>query len=132
MLYRLSYSRNLWAKMDSNHRSRKTADLQSAPFGHSGIRPRTCDPEILPPSCRHSVRIISQHPLLLIPAPRYRQHYFPPRNGCKFRYKIRTEKIFWCFFYLPLVFSLFFCNCLTSASIALSIASSNVSAIFCE
>ena len=25
--------------MDSNHRSRKTADLQSAPFGHSGIRP---------------------------------------------------------------------------------------------
>ncbi len=32
----------LWAKMDSNHRSRKTADLQSAPFGHSGICPITC------------------------------------------------------------------------------------------
>ena len=40
--------------MDSNHRSRKTADLQSAPFGRSGIRPqigascriRTNDPEI--------------------------------------------------------------------------------------
>ena len=31
----------LWAKMDSNHRSRKTADLQSAPFGHSGICPNT-------------------------------------------------------------------------------------------
>ena len=30
-----------WAKMDSNHRSRKTADLQSAPFGHSGICPDT-------------------------------------------------------------------------------------------
>ena len=30
---------NLWVKMDSNHRSRKTADLQSAPFGHSGIHP---------------------------------------------------------------------------------------------
>ena len=29
----------MWAKMDSNHRSRKTADLQSAPFGHSGICP---------------------------------------------------------------------------------------------
>jgi hypothetical protein len=28
-----------WGKMDSNHRSRKTADLQSAPFGHSGIAP---------------------------------------------------------------------------------------------
>ena len=47
MLYQLSYFRILakvitlflWAKMDSNHRSRKTADLQSAPFGHSGICP---------------------------------------------------------------------------------------------
>ena len=28
--------------MDSNHRSRKTADLQSAPFGHSGICPNLC------------------------------------------------------------------------------------------
>ena len=25
--------------MDSNHRRRKPADLQSAPFGHSGICP---------------------------------------------------------------------------------------------
>ena len=42
MLYQLSYFRiflSVWAKMDSNHRSRKTADLQSAPFGHSGICP---------------------------------------------------------------------------------------------
>ena len=31
----------LWAKMDSNHRRHKPADLQSAPFGHSGIRPIT-------------------------------------------------------------------------------------------
>ena len=30
--------------MDSNHRSRKTADLQSAPFGHSGIRPKIIEP----------------------------------------------------------------------------------------
>ena len=29
----------MWAKMDSNHRRRKPADLQSAPFGHSGICP---------------------------------------------------------------------------------------------
>ena len=28
---------NLWEKMDSNHRRYKPADLQSAPFGHSGI-----------------------------------------------------------------------------------------------
>ena len=31
--------KHLWAKMDSNHRRRKPADLQSAPFGHSGICP---------------------------------------------------------------------------------------------
>ena len=31
--------RKWWAKMDSNHRRHKPADLQSAPFGHSGIRP---------------------------------------------------------------------------------------------
>ena len=31
----------LWAKMDSNHRRRKPADLQSAPFGHSGICPNS-------------------------------------------------------------------------------------------
>ena len=31
----------MWAKMDSNHRRYKPADLQSAPFGHSGIRPVT-------------------------------------------------------------------------------------------
>ena len=29
--------------MDSNHRSRKTADLQSAPFGHSGKHPSFVD-----------------------------------------------------------------------------------------
>ena len=29
-----------WAVMDSNHRSRKTAELQSAPFGHSGNCPK--------------------------------------------------------------------------------------------
>ena len=58
MLYRLSYFRSFaWARMDSNHRRRKPADLQSAPFGHSGICPtflllrascriRTNDPEI--------------------------------------------------------------------------------------
>ena len=28
-----------WRKMDSNHRSRKTTDLQSALFGHSGTPP---------------------------------------------------------------------------------------------
>ena len=30
-----------WVVMDSNHRRRKPADLQSAPFGHSGNHPLT-------------------------------------------------------------------------------------------
>jgi hypothetical protein len=30
----------VWRVVDSNHRSRKTADLQSAPFGHSGNSPQ--------------------------------------------------------------------------------------------
>ena len=34
-----SESRFLWVVMDSNHRRRKPADLQSAPFGHSGNHP---------------------------------------------------------------------------------------------
>ena len=29
-----------WAELDSNQRRREPADLQSAPFGHFGIRPR--------------------------------------------------------------------------------------------
>ena len=31
----------MWVVMDSNHRRRKPADLQSAPFGHSGNHPFT-------------------------------------------------------------------------------------------
>ncbi len=30
-----------WAELDSNQRRREPADLQSAPFGHFGIRPCT-------------------------------------------------------------------------------------------
>jgi hypothetical protein len=30
---------NEWGEVDSNHRSHKTTDLQSVPFGHSGISP---------------------------------------------------------------------------------------------
>ena len=43
---------NVWAKMDSNHRRRTPADLQSAPFGHSGICP--------PLFCDAKVSIISE------------------------------------------------------------------------
>ncbi len=30
----------LWGEEDSNLRSRKTTELQSVPFGHSGISPK--------------------------------------------------------------------------------------------
>ena len=33
-----------WEVMDSNHRRRTPADLQSAPFGHSGNFPLSCAP----------------------------------------------------------------------------------------
>ncbi len=40
-IYHLKFkiTKELWAVVDSNHRSRKTADLQSAPFGRSGNCP---------------------------------------------------------------------------------------------
>ena len=49
VLYQLSYFRKNnfsweWEVMDSNHRSRKTTDLQSAPFGRSGNLPIFCAP----------------------------------------------------------------------------------------
>ena len=71
--------------MDSNHRSRKTADLQSAPFGHSGIRPfylshcaqqRKRDLALLLKNQREK----HLHPLLL-------PEELSVRNGCKFRDK---------------------------------------------
>ena len=39
LLPHLLIIKKVWAQMDSNHRRRKPADLQSAPFGHSGICP---------------------------------------------------------------------------------------------
>ena len=38
----------MWAVMDSNHRRRKPAELQSAPFGHSGNCPfvLNCDAKV--------------------------------------------------------------------------------------
>jgi hypothetical protein len=41
-LYQLSYARKQkkwWRGVDSNHRKLTLADLQSAPFGHSGTTP---------------------------------------------------------------------------------------------
>ena len=108
-------SPELWEKMDSNHRRYKPADLQSAPFGHSGIRPvldyisasrllradrgiRTHDPEI------------TNH--VLWPTELYRQKCTRPTfqlsSGCKVRYYFLSTKIFGLFFYFPATFFLFF------------------------
>ena len=38
-LHRHCFGSDPWAVMDSNHRRRKPAELQSAPFGHSGNCP---------------------------------------------------------------------------------------------
>ena len=40
LIVNCSLSIKEWAVMDSNHRRRKPAELQSAPFGHSGNCPR--------------------------------------------------------------------------------------------
>ena len=65
MLYQLSYFRNfMWAKMDSNHRRRKPADLQSAPFGHSGICPFAF--EALSTACRVGLFLNCDAKILLI------------------------------------------------------------------
>ena len=73
MLYQLSYFRNLflWAKMDSNHRRRKPADLQSAPFGHSGICPES--------ECKDSTLILiyKRNRAFLLPSPPLRRLYCP-------------------------------------------------------
>ena len=71
MLYQLSYFRIVcftsliytWAEMDSNHRSRTTADLQSAPFGHSGIRP--CNEN--EPAAGTKVKIIFESAKIILP-----------------------------------------------------------------
>ena len=48
-----------WAVMDSNHRSRKTAELQSAPFGHSGNCPK--------PQLISELRVQSYNNYLILP-----------------------------------------------------------------
>ena len=48
----------MWVVMDSNHRRRKPADLQSAPFGHSGNHPYLFSKIVLEPL----VGLTSVHP----------------------------------------------------------------------
>ena len=101
-----------WAKMDSNHRRRKPADLQSAPFGHSGICPlfpqrtflfrascriRTNDPEITnhvlwPTELKRLVQLYSRTLIEL--------------SGCKVRHLFQNTKTFRRFFICHEVFLL--------------------------
>ena len=91
--------------MDSNHRRRKPADLQSAPFGHSGI----CPSLFLRASCRIRTNDpeITNH--VLWPT-ELKRHYFaavPPhrvRNGCKFRHLFHSHKIFAGFLFITYFF----------------------------
>ncbi len=99
--------------MDSNHRRRKPADLQSAPFGHSGICPlflqrtflffrascriRTNDPEITnhvlwPTELK---RLVQLHSRTLIEL-----------SGCKVRHLFLITKTFRHFFIYHEVFPL--------------------------
>ena len=98
--------------MDSNHRRRKPADLQSAPFGHSGICPlftqrtflfrascriRTNDPEITnhvlwPTELKRLVQLYSRTLIEL--------------SGCKVRHLFLITKTFRLFFIFREVFLL--------------------------
>ena len=100
--------------MDSNHRRRKPADLQSAPFGHSGICPtisffrascriRTNDPEITnhvlwPTELKRLITLQSHHEGL---------------SGCKVRYLFQNTKTFGEFFICHGVFLLLWSIVLT-------------------
>ena len=67
-----------WAKMDSNHRRRKPADLQSAPFGHSGICPFCfCDGK-----GRHKIRKRQEFSRFCAVS-RLKKAVFAPKHGQK-------------------------------------------------
>ena len=102
----------LWAKMDSNHRRYKPADLQSAPFGHSGIRPYNSKSYLFPiwASCRIRTNDpeITNHVLWPTELKRHLSIFFllgdsfVPFCGCKVTQSFETTKI------IPLFFELIF------------------------
>ena len=132
MLYQLSYFRIrenwLWAKMDSNHRRNYPADLQSAPFGHSGIRPCIRGkpppaPGSLPAAVsnlfRASCRIrtndpeITNHVLWPTELKRRIFNFLLQRGACLFPFAVAklskifySHKIFWTIFYAKFAYFL--------------------------
>ena len=98
--------------MDSNHRRRKPADLQSAPFGHSGICPTFIQRTLL---FRASCRIrtndpeITNHVLWPTELKRLFQLYsrtLIELSGCKVRHLFQNTKTFRFFFISREVFPL--------------------------
>ena len=117
-----------WVVMDSNHRSRKTADLQSAPFGHSGNYPIIMRPFALsfirlsatPPQRRASCRIRTNDPEItnhvLWPTELKRHAFLHPSDVAwdiisisvaKVRIISETAKLFAIFFSIFLIFPSF-------------------------
>ena len=108
----------LWEVMDSNHRRRTPADLQSAPFGHSGICPyflvsccsfvqplacgcRRCAAVLayLPPVCSTCCYfILRENPTILMAVTAYSSPLFPSRppersSACSWLFVVRSPKI---------------------------------------
>ena len=113
--------------MDSNHRSRKTADLQSAPFGHSGNHPFlfssaqrlcACFPQMLclalfGSSCRIRTNDpeITNH--VLWPTELKRRFFsltsrLASLKRCKVKHIFLYTKKYTIFFYCKVPYSLFF------------------------
>ena len=107
-----------WEVMDSNHRRRTPADLQSAPFGHSGICPyflvsccsfvqplacgcRRCAAVLayLPPVCSTCCYfILRENPTILMAVTAYSSPLFPSRppersSACSWLFVVRSPKI---------------------------------------
>ena len=123
--------------MDSNHRRRKPADLQSAPFGHSGICPFSHFNQHAIPHHRASCRIRTNDPEItnhvLWPTELKRQ---AQKSNRYVRSVSETAANLGIYFlpakfsgknYLLRCFSLCFTSCFSNASKAKSTASSNVS-----
>ena len=108
----------LWEVMDSNHRRRTPADLQSAPFGHSGICPyflvsccsfvqplacgcRRCAAALayLPPVCSTCCYfILRENPTILMAVTAYSSPLFPSRppersSACSWLFVVRSPNI---------------------------------------
>ena len=80
----------LWEVMDSNHRRRTPADLQSAPFGHSGNFPLFCSSPVrksLRSSFPEELARFTRLRLVPLRRSRFGEAFVLPAPGRCFRYK---------------------------------------------